>query len=188
MQHLGTVRLETERLVLRRFTIDDASAMFCNWASDSEVTKFLMWPTHDSIEMSKTILNEWIGEYDKEDFYQWAIVLKENGAEPIGSISVVLKDDVIEMVHIGYCIGREWWHQGITSEALSALIRFFFEDVLINRIESRHDLKNPNSGKVMTKCGLKYEGTLRAADWNNQGRCDSAMYAILREDYGISIE
>ena len=89
----------------------------------------------------------------EKDFYQWAITLKENGEEPIGSISVVSKDDSIEMVHIGYCIGRKWWHRGVTSEALKEVIRFFMEDVQVNRVESRHDPRNANSGKVMKNAG-----------------------------------
>lgn len=183
MKHAGTKNLETDRLLLRRFTLEDADAMYNNWASDSEVTKFLMWPCHKSVETSYTVLTDWTSQYSKDDYYQWAITLKENGDEPIGSIAVVHKDDATEMVHIGYCIGKRWWRQGITSEALAALIKFFFEEVGVNRIESRHDPRNPNSGKVMMKCGLKYEGTHREADWNNQGRCDSAMYAILAKDY-----
>lgn len=69
------------------------------------------------------------------------------------------------MVHVGYCIGKKWWHQGITSEALAALINFFFKEVKANRIESRHDPRNPNSGKVMEKCGLIYEGTIRQCEF-----------------------
>jgi ribosomal-protein-alanine N-acetyltransferase len=183
MKQLGTKELETERLILRQFTLEDANAMYNNWASDPEVTKFLMWPHHKSVEESRAILTDWTSQYSKDDFYQWAIILKENSDEPIGCISAVDKDNAIEMVHIGYCIGKRWWKRGITSEALAALIKFFFEEVGVNRIESRHDPKNPNSGKVMMKCGLKYEGTHREADWNNQGRCDSAMYAILAKDY-----
>ena len=87
------------------------------------------------------------------------------------------------MVHIGYCIGRTWWNKGYTSEALKELLRFFFEEVGVNRIESRHDPRNPNSGKVMLKCGLNYEATLRQSDKNNQGICDAAHYAILAEEY-----
>ena len=183
MQHRGTEELETERLVLRRFTMHDAEAMFHNWAKDEQVTAYLMWPAHKSPEVSGEVLEEWIFHYGEKDFYQWAITLKENGEEPIGSISVVSKDDSIEMVHIGYCIGRKWWHRGVTSEALKEVIRFFMEDVQVNRVESRHDPRNANSGKVMKKCGMKYEGTRRQADWNNQGRCDAAGYAILEEDY-----
>jgi [ribosomal protein S5]-alanine N-acetyltransferase len=186
MKHLGTKKLETDRLVLRRFVIEDADAMFNNWANDSEVTKYLMWPFHKSVEISRNVLSDWTNQYAKDDYYQWAIILKENGDEPIGSIAVVHKDDDVKMVHIGYCIGKRWWKQGITSEALAALIRFLFEEVGVNRIESRHDPRNPNSGKVMVKCGLKYEGTLREADWNNQGICDSAMYGILAKEYNTA--
>jgi ribosomal-protein-alanine N-acetyltransferase len=87
------------------------------------------------------------------------------------------------MVHIGYCIGTKWWHKGYTSEAMAALIEFFFEKVGVNRIESQHDPNNPNSGKVMAKCDMKYEGTHRKADFNNQGIVDASIYAILRDEW-----
>lgn len=183
MKHLGTIELETDRLILRRFKLSDAEAMYRNWASDDEVTKYLMWPTHKDVSVSESVLKEWIGSYDNKAFYQWAIVLKSDGPEPIGSISIVKKDDKISMVHVGYCIGRKWWNQGITSEALSRLIRFFFEEVEVNRVESRFDPRNANSGKVMEKCGLIYEGAIKQGDWNNQGICDYSMYGLVREDY-----
>lgn len=183
MKHIGTKIIDTERLILRRFELTDAEAMYKNWANDLEVTKFLTWPPHDSVEASKNIIKSWMNEYEKENFYQWAIVLKSNGNEPIGSISIVRQDEEIGIVHVGYCIGKKWWHQGITSEALSALIQYFVNEVGANRIESRHDPLNPNSGKVMMKCGMQYEGTMRKADINNQGICDYSMYGLLAEDY-----
>jgi len=183
MNKLGTIKLETKRLILRQFIIEDAKAMFNNWANDEEVTRYLMWPVHEDIEVSKKVISSWISQYDNKDYYQWAIILKENGDEPIGSISVVQQNDRIKMVHIGYCIGKQWWSQGITSEAFNEIIRFLMEDVKVNRIESRHDPRNHHSGKVMLKCGLKHEGTRRMADWNNQGICDTSDYAILAEDY-----
>jgi len=183
MLHQGTVTIETERLVLRRFEASDAEAMFNNWASDDEVTKFLTWPAHSDVSVSRRVIDSWLPLYQNPDHYSWAIVLKELG-EPIGSIAAVAWRDDIRMVHIGYCIGRKWWRQGYASEALAALVRFFFEEVGVNRIESRHDPRNPNSGKVMMKCGLKYEGTLHQSDINNQtGFCDAAYYAILSEEY-----
>ena len=156
--------------------------MFQNWASDDEVTKYLTWPTHSSVSVSQTVINLWLEQYQKPDHFSWAIVLKELG-EPIGSIGPVEQRDDIKMAHIGYCIGRKWWHKGYTSEALKELIRFFFEEVGVNRIESRHDPRNPNSGKVMLKCGLYYEGTMRQSDINNQGICDAVRYVLLAEDY-----
>ena len=92
-------------------------------------------------------------------------------------------DEKIGSTEIGYCMGENWWHQGIMSEALEAVLRFLFEEVGFNRIESRHDPHNPHSGGVMRKCGMTYEGTFRDADWNNQGLCDAAHYAILRREW-----
>lgn len=183
MKHLGTKTIETKRLILRRFEMTDAQAMFDNWASDPLVTEFLTWTTHETVDVSKAILKEWIEKYKENNFYQWAITLKENGDAPIGSIAIVQQRDSIEMVHVGYCIGRNWWNKGITSEALKGLVKYFFEEVKVNRIESRHDPRNPNSGKVMLKCGLRLEGTLRQADISNKGTGDCSMYGMLAEDY-----
>ena len=182
MQHKGSVRLETGRLVLRRFAKGDADAIFRNWASDPDVTKFLTWPVHESVEASRRILDDWLLGYDKPDFYQWAIEVK-SACEVIGSIGAVALDDQIRKLDVGYCIGKGWWRMGYTSEALARLVQFFFEDVGVNRIEAYHDPRNPNSGKVMQKAGLLYEGTLRESYMCNQGVCDAAHYAILAKDY-----
>ena len=184
MKHCGTQTIESERLVLRRFTLDDAEAMYRNWARDPEVTKFLTWPAHANVGITRAVLEAWISSYQREDYYQWAIILKENGDEPIGSISAVEQRDDISMVHIGYCLGRAWWRQGIMSEALRNVMDFFFDRVGANRVESRHDPNNPHSGMVMKKCGMRYEGTMRSSDRNNQGICDACWYALLRSDRG----
>ena len=183
LTHKGTQPIETSRLILRRARREDAQPMFRNWASDPEVTKFLTWPAHSSIAVSEMVIGSWLQEYEKESYYQWMIVLKELG-EPIGSISVVRLNDPVEEAEIGYCIGRSWWHRGIVSEALAAVIEYLFVEVGMNRVAARHDPNNPNSGRVMRKCGMKYEGTAHAADRNNQGICDADHYAILRSDWG----
>ena len=177
--HQGTQFLTTSRLMLRPFTMDDAPAMFTNWASDPEVTKFLMWPTHTSVEVSQWVCNDWVSHYTEPDYYQWAIVY--NGL-PIGSMAVVNHDDRVGKAEIGYCIGRSWWHMGIVSEALKAVMDFLFDEVGCDRIEARHDPRNPHSGAVMRKCGMKYESTLRQSDWNNQGVCDACWYALLKNE------
>ena len=103
MKHCGTQQLETNRLILRRFVIEDAAAMYRNWASDAEVTKYLTWPTHANLEVTQYVIKDWINSYADEQFYQWAIVLKGNGNEPIGSIAVVDKKEKSATVHIGWC-------------------------------------------------------------------------------------
>jgi [ribosomal protein S5]-alanine N-acetyltransferase len=183
MDHTGTIALETSRLLLRRFTEPDAEAAYANWTSDQQVTEFLRWPVHDSVEVTRTVLDEWIRCYRQNDFYQWAIVLKEADLGPIGTISVVDQDERLDSVHIGYCIGSSWWHQGITSEAFGRIIPFLFDEVAVDRIESQHDPDNQDSGKVMVRCGLTYEGTLRQADFSNRGIVDAAVYSLLSREY-----
>ena len=182
MEHKGTVTIETKRLILRKFTAEDAEAMFRNWTSNDNVTKFLRWPTHSDISMTHWYIGFLLENYEKPDFYDWAIELKSLG-EPIGSISAVDLKENIGAVEIGYCIGEKFWRQGYTSEALAAVMKFFFEEVGANRVYSEHDVNNPNSGKVMQKCGLKYEGTLRQADRNNTGLCDTAVYGLIADEY-----
>lgn len=182
MIHKGTADLETDRLLLRKFLPGDAQGIYHNWASDPEVTKYLMWPTHESAAVSERVLKDWLQAYEEDEYYQWAIVLKENGSEPIGTIGVARQEETIQMAHIGYCIGRKYWKKGITTEALKLVMNYLFDQVGFRRIEARYDPRNENSGMVMKKCGMKYEGTHRMADWNNQGICDASYYSLLASE------
>ena len=179
MNHTGTPVLTTPRLILRPFRMEDAQDMFANWASDPDVTRFLMWPTHSSVDVSRYVLNDWIPHYAEPDYYHWAITLDGHA---IGSMAVVSHDDQIGKAHIGYALSRSCWHKGYTSEALQAVMDYLFDVVGYNRIDSRHDPRNPHSGAVMRKCGMKYEATLRQSDWNNQGVCDACWYALLASE------
>lgn len=73
MKHYGTKKLETDRLVLRRYTNEDAAAMYKNWASDPEVTKFLMWPTHSNQNVSQNVTDDWVNRYSDDNYYHWAL-------------------------------------------------------------------------------------------------------------------
>ena len=188
LNHKGTQIIETPRLILRPFTMDDAPAMFHNWASDDEVTKHLTWPTHTSAEVSRRVLSDWTSHYPEPDFYNWAIVLKENGPEPIGSIAVVGIDQQVDSAHIGYCMARAHWRRGSMPEALTAVIPFLFDQVGFNRIEADHDPNNPASGRVMEKSGMRHEGILRQAGRSNQGIIDVSRWAILRSDREVHHE
>ena len=182
MKHRGTQRLETERLILRPFEIRDAEAMFRNWAGDPMVTRFLTWPPHTDARASGYVLSEWVPAYARPDFYQWAIVLKTMG-EPIGSLSVVRLDERVDECELGWCIGRDWWGQGITTEAGEAVLRFLFGEVGAQRVAARHATNNPGSGRVMQKLGMRREGVLRRAGRSNQGIEDLVQYSILAEEY-----
>ncbi|HIZ54864.1 MAG TPA: GNAT family N-acetyltransferase, partial [Firmicutes bacterium] len=74
----------------------------------------------------------------------------------IGSISLLNPDDDLLEAEAGYCLAKNYWGMGITAEALSAILDYAFMEIGFKRIHAKHDVNNPNSGKVMKKCGLKY--------------------------------
>ncbi len=182
MNHKGTVRLETERLVLRPMCQEDAPSVYENWAKDDEVTKYLTWPSHSSVEASKGYMQFLESGYPDPKFYQWGIVLKETG-ELIGNISVVDLIENIDAAELGWVIGRRWWGQGIMPEAATEVVRFLFEEVGCNRICAGFDQNNPKSGRVMEKIGMTREGLHKAAGKNNQGIVDMVIYGLIKEDW-----
>ena len=183
MKHLGTKDLETGRMILRRFTMEDAVPMFRNWANDPEVTKYLTWPCHGTVAVTEMVLRDWVAGYGRADQYKWAITLKGGNGEPIGSIDACKMDDDLESAEIGYCMGKQWWGGGLMTEALTAVVAYLIGEVGLNRVGARHDVRNIGSGRVMQKAGMSYEGTLRQFDRNNQGICDTAYYSILKSEW-----
>lgn len=182
MEHKGTVELISDRLFLRRFEISDADVMFSTWAFDDEVTKYLTWPSHKSVEDTVSVLSSWLSSYDRKDYYNWAIVSKES-EKVIGNISVVEMDEKTDTLQIGYCLGRAYWNHGYMSEALLLVIGFLFSSVKALRLEARHDVDNVRSGAVMRRCRMSFEGILRQTGKNNRGLCDCAIYSILRKEW-----
>ena len=149
---MNKYNLETNRLLLRKFTLDDAQEMFNNWANDEEVTKFMTWNPHCNIEQTKTILNIWIKEYDNYQTLRYGIVLKETN-ELIGSIDIV--DFVDNNPEIGYCLSKKYWNKGLMSEACTALINKLFQ-IGYKKIVIEADENNIGSNRVIEKCGFKF--------------------------------
>lgn len=139
MRHAGTQEIETERLVLRRLTPEDAGMMYQNWANDPQVTKFLRWEPHKNADETRELLTAWALLYPNGDYYQWGIVEKSTG-QVFGSISVFTSssaeperdpwpgfDHTNGVWEVGYCIGRKWWDHGFTTEALNAVVEYWFK-------------------------------------------------------------
>lgn len=181
LTHKGTQTIHTQRLTLRRFTVDDAQAMYENWANDERVTRYLTWPPHQSPEVSRQILEIWQAEYDKSSTYRWAL---EYERAPVGSIDVVRLDERSEWAELGYCIGCRYWGRGLMTEAAKAVIDYLFSGVGLNRIEIAHAVKNPASGRVAQKCGLTFEGTKREFYKTSTGELlDISGYSVLRREW-----
>lgn len=169
MRHAGTQELETERLTLRRLLPQDAEMMYRNWASDPAVTRWLRWEPHKNAAETRELLAAWATLYPNPDYYQWAIVEKSSG-QVIGSISLYnslpgepqqrnewpcldLTDGIWEP---GYCIGKAWWNKGLTTEALRAVVKFWFTQTNGQFLTCCHAVDNPASGRVMEKAGFVY--------------------------------
>lgn len=143
--------LETERLILRPITLNDAQACF-SWNSDERVTKYMSYPTLTDI--NQTI--DWIkSTLIEEKEYNWAFVLKEE-SKVIGTGGIGPSNKMPGYWGMGYNLHYNYWHKGYCTEAMKAIINFVHNELGINKICSSHAIDNPRSGRVMEKCGLKF--------------------------------
>lgn len=148
---MNTPTLETERLILRKFTEDDLEALFLI-LKDEEVNTFLPWYPMKNLEETKRFYEKrYATKYAEPQAYAYAICLKEDNL-PIGYIKV----DMEEHHDFGYALRKEFWHKGIVSEAARAVVEQVKKDGL-PYITATHDVNNPHSGGVMKKIGMKYQ-------------------------------
>lgn len=147
---MNTPILKTERLILRKFTENDIEALYLI-LKDEEVNKFLPWYPIKSLEEVKKFYKErFASKYIEPQGYAYAICLKSDNF-PIGYIKV----DMEEHHDFGYGLRKEFWHQGIVSEARKAVVEQVKKDGL-PYITATHDRNNPRSGSVMKKVGMRY--------------------------------
>lgn len=186
MHHKGTVPLQSGRLLLRRYTLLDADTMYKNYAADERVTRFLSWPPYQNAQDILPFLRDAIQGYSSNKCYNWAIEYKQ---EIIGSISVTSLDEKNAACEIGYCIGYNFWNQGMMSEAVQTVIAYLFQEINMHRIMAKHDGETMASGRVMQKNGMTYEGTLRGYYIRNDKTIGNALvYGITAEDFnGVQV-
>lgn len=156
INHKGSIVLESERLILRPLILADAEEVFESWTSDEDVAKYLSWSVHNSIEDTKVWLTDCEKNITNPEYYNWGIVIKETG-ELIGSIGTVLYDDEGKMRHApGYSIGKKYWRNGYTSEALKCMMDYLINIIGVKSFICYHAVDNPASGAVMQKVGFSY--------------------------------
>ena len=148
---MNTPTLNTERLILRKFTEDDLEALYAIY-SDEEVNRFLPWFPLKNLEETRTFFEErYETQYEKPQAYAYAICMKTDNV-PIGYINVDMEDHH----DFGYGLRKEFWHRGIVTEAARAVIEQVKMDGL-PYITATHDRNNPRSGGVMRNVGMKYQ-------------------------------
>lgn len=150
MEIVNTPTLETERLILRKFTEKDLEALYL-LLQDQEVNTFLPWFPLKSRDEARTFFEErFAAHYKKTRAYRYAICLKSEGP-PIGYINAEMDDSH----DFGYALRKEFWHKGIVTEAGRAVIERLKKDG-IPYITATHDVHNPRSGGVMKQLGMQY--------------------------------
>lgn len=172
--------LETPRLVLRPLRRGDARDVYA-FASDPEVARYVLWDPHRSLSDARSYIAYMRGLYRRGLPASWAVVLRESGCV-IGTIGFMWYSEANRSAEIGYSLSRSQWNRGLATEALRAVIHSSFGMLPLNRLEAQHDLRNPASGRVMEKCGMKQEGVLRQRIRNKGEWADVALYSILRSD------
>lgn len=148
---MNTPQLKTEKLILRKYTENDIEALYLI-LMDKEVNTFLPWYPLKSIDEAQSFFEaRYAANYRKPQAYAYAICLKEDNC-PIGYMQV----DMDESHDFGYGLRKDFWHQGIVSEAGKAVIEQVKKDGLAY-ITATHDIHNPRSGGVMRQVGMKYQ-------------------------------
>ena len=172
--------LTSDRLLLRPFTLADAPVVQ-RLAGDRDIASTTLNIPHPYEDgMAET----WIGghqeRFDKGELASFAVVLRDGTL--IGAIGLHI-DQQHERAELGYWIGKPYWGQGYCTEAGRAVVHYGLETLGLNRIQARHLARNPASGRVMQKIGMRYEGYLRqhVIKWGVLE--DIELYAILKSEY-----
>jgi RimJ/RimL family protein N-acetyltransferase len=179
-------RLETERLILRQFSFDDAPMIqkLVGAREIADTTLEIPHPYEDGMA------EEWLN-LQKENFVKGvevscAITLKENG-NLAGGINLRINKR-FNRAEMGYWIAVPYWNKGYCTEAARKMLEYGFKELKLNRIFAHHMVRNASSGRVMEKIGMKYEGTLRqhVIRWDKYE--DLKIYSILSSEFDTFIE
>jgi len=176
MEHKGTVTLETDRLILRRFRADDLEQIYHNCWKHHDVWKWTNYkPMNclaDVMENANMFTPNWLS-YERKDRYSWAITLKDSG-EVIGRMFGMHPND--HQVELAYELGPAYWNRGLMTEVARAAIDYFLQEVGLKRVYAYHADQNPASGRVMQKCGMILDSIEPLGCRCNNGIFDKVNY------------
>ena len=183
------VTLETERLLLREFVKSDCAAMLA-YAGDPETVEYMALEPGDVKPLLAGAIKGQKANPRTQFFL--AAVLKATG-EIIGSGCINQYKDRYRRKYtegeVSWILRRERWRQGLGTELAAELLRFGFDELKLHRIAAYCDTGNIGSWRVMERCGMRREGTLRGAVWDEAEQWrDQYVYAILAEEWWDSMK
>lgn len=171
--------LRTERLILRPFCLEDAATVQ-RLAGTREVAETTLTIPHPYLDgMAETWIATQPDAWERQERVTFAITSAADGVVGAIGLRLTLQHRRAEL---GYWVGRPFWNHGYATEAARAILTFGFETLRLNRIHASHLVRNPASGRVMVKAGMRFEGTLRQHVLKAGRAEDLAEYAILRAD------
>lgn len=174
--------IQTARLSFRDFTVDDYDAVHA-YASDPEVTRYTAFGPNTP-EQTKGFLQVASGESSQADRanYSFALIHKETN-KLIGSCGLMRHDQNGPQYSFGYVLCKEWWRQGLASEATGALVKFGFGELRAHRLWAHVFLGNAGSEKVLQKLGFRYEGCALKSFFVRNAWHDLQTFAMLRSEW-----
>lgn len=167
--------LETQHLKLRRFSMEDAPEFFRKLGGCEQVTRTMMWKTHQELTQSEQTMAKILRGYESGTAYCWAITLKDSGAL-IGRIDLLGNS-------FAYMLGESYWNKGYGTEAVKAVFDFGFRELGLEEIEADHFADNPASGAVMAKVGMTKIGITPGKYEKNGIIHDAVNYRITKEEW-----
>ena len=177
--------IEIERLTLRAMSTRDSADMF-DYSSRGELTKYLLWSPHNTVNYTREYLSYIEKRYKVGDFYDWAVVEKESG-RMIGTCGFTSIDLSNRRGEIGYVLNPDFHRRGYAPEAARAVVEFGFAKLDLNRIEARFMEGNEPSRRVAEKIGMTFEGYAKDAIFVKGAYRTVGTCAILRREFQNSL-
>ena len=155
MKYAQFEELRTEHLLLRKIRREDVETYYERVGSSEDVTRYMLWQPHESIEESKKSIEKVLTRYEEDRCYTWAIALAEDDSI-IGRIDLLRFDEKNNSCSFAYMLGKEFWGNGFGTEALKEVFDFAFYKMEMQSIAADHMSENIASGKVMQKAGMHF--------------------------------
>ncbi|MCL1792792.1 MAG: GNAT family N-acetyltransferase [Oscillospiraceae bacterium] len=174
-------KFETERLVLRRIEDKDCADMF-EYSADSDVTKYLLWQPHATLDETKKHIAELQKRYDSGRFYDWGMEYKKDGSF-VGTCGFTSVDIGKNECEVGYVLSKRYWGMGLMHEALERIMDFAFGYLGFEKVEARFLDGNARSKKVMEKAGMIHEKTENKGIYAKDGYKTVYTYSITKEAF-----
>ncbi len=173
--------LETERLILCKISEEHAHDMY-EYSSDPDVTRYLTWSCHSSEKETERYIKLLQKKYADGTFNDWGVIHKETG-KFIGTCGYTSFDFDAASAEMGYVLAKPFWGQGLAAEAVKCAMIYAIDNFGVKSFHAKHMEGNDASGRVMQKCGMKFEGLYKRSMFIKGEFKNIVVYRCSSEDF-----